>query len=168
MGSGKSSIGQSLAALLGWGFVDLDEEIEHHEQLPVRQLFRERGESAFRAIEQETLRECLAGVSKPTILALGGGAFVQPNNVELLRTRGIRTVFLETPLEAMLARCGVEDEADPENSRPRAADAAAFRALYVQRLPSYRAAELTVETSGKTIEMVASEIAEKLRLVAIR
>ena len=168
MGSGKTATGSALAELLGWEFVDLDEVIEREQQVQIRRLFWERGEPAFRAIEYDALRSCLARSSKPTILALGGGAFIQPNNVELLRASGVRTVFLEIPVEEMLTRCGVEDEADPENPRPLAADAAAFRKLYEQRIPSYRAAHLTIDTSGKTVEETAREIIEGLKLIASR
>jgi shikimate kinase len=168
MGSGKTSTGRALAELLGWDFVDLDEEIERREQMPVRQLFRERGEEGFRAIENATLSQCLARRSKPTILALGGGAYVQSANVELLRASETRTVFLETPVEEMLTRCGVEDAPDPENPRPLPADRDAFRRLYEQRLPSYRSAQVTIDTSGKTVEAVATEIAEHLILFTLR
>lgn len=168
MGSGKTSIGRALAKLLGWEFVDLDEEIERREQIPIREMFRERGESVFRAIEHGTLRSCLQRCSGPTIVALGGGTFIQGNNAELLSVHDVRTVFLETPVEEMLRRCRVEDEADPENPRPLAADSLAFRKLYEQRLPSYRAAELTINTSGKVAEEVAGEIAERLQLRAKR
>ncbi len=166
MGSGKTSTGRALAELLGWKFVDLDEEIEQDQHIPIRELFRERGETAFRAIEHEALLTSLAGSSRPTILALGGGAFLQPNNAELLCASKVRTVFLETPVEEMLTRCGVEDGPGAENPRPLAADAAAFRKLYEQRLPSYRAAHLTIDTSGKTVAAVAREIINGLKLIA--
>jgi shikimate kinase len=86
----------------------------------------------------------------------------------LLREFQVRAVFLETLVEEMLQRCGVEDNADPENPRPLAADSAAFRRLYEERLPSYRAAHLTIGTSGKTVSQVASEIVEKLQLAPCR
>ena len=168
MGSGKTATGSALAELLGWVFVDLDEEIEREQQVPIRRLFWERRETAFRAIEHDALRACLVRASKPTVVALGGGAFVQANNVELLRANAVRTVFLETPVEEMLTRCAVEDKPDPENPRPLAADASAFRALYEQRLPFYRAADVTIETLGKLVEDVAREIAERLKLTAHR
>jgi shikimate kinase len=168
MGSGKTSTGRALAELLRWEFVDLDEEIERREQMPIRQLFQESGEVEFRAIEHTTLRECLARMSKPTVVALGGGASIQPDNAELLQAGHALTFFLETPVEEMLTRCGVEDAPDPRNPRPLAADKTEFRKLYEQRLPSYRAAVFTVATSGKTVEVVASEIAEILKLTARR
>jgi shikimate kinase len=163
MGSGKTSTGRALAELLRWEFVDLDEEIERREQVPIRQLFRECGEVEFRSIEHATLRACLARSLSPMVLALGGGAYILSDNVELLHTSEARTVFLETPIKEMLTRCGVEDVPDPENPRPLAADSTEFRRLYEQRLPSYRAAHLTIDTSGKTVEVVASEIAENLK-----
>jgi shikimate kinase len=166
MGSGKTSTGRALAELLGWEFVDLDEEIERHARIPIRELFRKRGEAAFRSVEHDGLRKCLERCSRATIVALGGGAFIQPNNVDLLRASQVRTVFLETPVEEMMQRCGVEDGPNPENPRPLAADASAFRRLYEQRLPSYRAAELTINTSGKTVDQVVREIAERLQLSA--
>jgi len=168
MGSGKTATGKALAQLLGWEFVDLDEAIEQDEHAPIRQLFRERGEAAFRTIEHQALCSCLTVISRPTILALGGGAFVQPSNVELLQESEVRTVFLETPVEEMLTRCGVEDEPDTENVRPLAADAEAFRKLYEQRLSSYRVAHLTIDTQGKTVGDVVREIAEALKLTASR
>ncbi len=168
MGSGKSATGAALAELLGWEFVDLDDEVERQEQVPIRQLFRERGEPAFRSVEHECLRKCLAENSRPTILALGGGTFIAPNNAELLRESEVSTVFLEAPVEEMLARCSKTEDADTENQRPLAADTAAFRGLYEQRLPLYRAADMTINTSGKTVEMIAREIADSLKLVARR
>lgn len=164
MGSGKTSTGQALAELLGWAFVDLDEEIERLEHLSVREIFRERGEETFRKIEHEALRNCLAQCSRHTIVALGGGAFVQPDNVELLRGNGVHTVFVDAPVEDMLRRCGIGDDPDPENPRPLAANANAFRRLHEQRLPSYRAAGVTIDTSGKTAEDIAAEIAGRLQL----
>ncbi len=168
MGSGKTSTGRALAELLGWKFIDLDEEIERRLQASIRELFRERGEPEFRKIEHEALLLSLTPCSGPMILALGGGAFVQPDNVKFLDASEVRTVFLETPVDEMLARCGVNDGSELENARPLAADSAAFRKLYEQRLPSYRAAQVTIATSGKTIAEVASEIARTLQLDPIQ
>jgi shikimate kinase len=166
MGSGKTSTGQALAELLGWDFVDLDGEIEAQEGTAIRLLFQQRGETTFREVEHEALCKCLTYRSGPTVLALGGGAFVQTNNVELLRTSHVLTVFLETPVDDMLQRCGVEDRPDPGNPRPLATDAAAFRNLYERRLPHYRGAHVTIKTAGKSVVEVALEIAETLGLKA--
>src|SRR5271169_1328400 len=84
MGSGKTSTGRALAELLGWEFIDLDEEIERREHVSIRELFRERGEAAFREIEHKILLLCVTRCSGPVVLALGGGAFIQPDNVKFL------------------------------------------------------------------------------------
>jgi shikimate kinase len=159
MGSGKTSTGEALAELLGWKFIDLDREIEMQEGMPIRALFGQKGEVQFRAIEHEVLRECLGSCDRPTVIALGGGAIVQANNASLVRASLALTVFLETPIEDMLQRCGV-DEADPENPRPLAADADSFRTLYDKRLPHYRAAHVTISTARKSVAEVAREVAE--------
>lgn len=164
MGCGKTATGEALAERLGWEFVDLDAEIEAQEGMPVRELFRERGEAAFRETEHELLCQCVHDRHRPTVIALGGGAFVQANNLAQLRDRSVLTVFLETPLEEMLQRCGVEDTPDPANPRPLAADEREFRALYEQRLPFYRAAQVTIRTSGKSVTEVAQAIAAALGL----
>ncbi|MGA9566912.1 MAG: shikimate kinase [Candidatus Korobacteraceae bacterium] len=164
MGSGKTSTGEALAQLLGWDFVDLDAEIEAAEVRSVRLFFQQEGETAFREAEHQALCKCLLDRKRPTVIALGGGAFVQENNVATLRDAGVLTVFLETALDEMLQRCGVEDTADPTNPRPLAADASEFRALYEKRLPHYRAAQVTIQTSGKSVEEVAKDIVESLGL----
>ena len=165
MGAGKTSIGSALAALLGWPFADLDQEIEHQQNKPIREIFRMRGEPEFREIETKTLQGMLEKVSGPTVVALGGGTFVQPENVDLLRNSGASVVFLETPLDEMLQRCAVGGESSEESVRPLASAPDAFRGLYAQRLPRYRKADLTVSTAGKTAEDSAREIAARLGLV---
>jgi shikimate kinase len=164
MGAGKTCIGRSLAALLGWRFLDLDQEIELQQKATVREIFRRQGEARFRKIEMAALREMLEQVSAPTVIALGGGTFVQTGNVGLLRNASARVVFLETPLEEMLERCGTESQSPEGNLRPLASDPDAFRALYAQRLPQYRTANFTLSTAGKTAEENAQEIASRLGL----
>ena len=168
MGAGKTIVGHALAARLGWAFEDLDRRIELQHNAPIREIFRDNGEAHFRIFETEALRSLLAPVSAPTVIALGGGTFLQPANVALLRNYGARVVFLETPLEQMLQRCCSQNNSSSENLRPLAADPEAFRALYAERLPQYRTADLTVSTTGKTAEESAREIARRMRLSARR
>jgi shikimate kinase len=165
MGAGKTRVGQALAALLKWPFFDLDHEIELQEEMPVREIFRFHGEPRFREIETETLRRLLEQVPSRTVIALGGGTFVQPSNARLLRNTGARVVFLETPVELMLQRCRVAEPSSADNLRPLAADPDAFRALYDQRLAHYRTADLTVLIAGGTAEENARRVATGLRLL---
>ena len=164
MGTGKTTVGRALASLLRWSFFDLDYEIELRQKLLVREIFQRRGESGFREIETDTLGAVLQQASGPTVIALGGGTFVQAANAELLRRRGAHIVFLETEIEELYQRCRAGDQHSPQNPRPLAATPEAFRILYAQRLPFYRIADLTVDATGKTVEDLAQEIVLSLHL----
>lgn len=161
MGAGKSTVGRALATALGWTFLDLDEEIERSENLRIRELFRTIGEARFREIESLALNEVLRGASANTVIALGGGTFIQPINVALLHDHGACVVFLDAPVDELFQRCGALISPE-ENLRPLAADQDAFFALYEQRLPHYRKAHLVVGTIGKSASQVAEEIAVAL------
>jgi shikimate kinase len=162
MGSGKTTVGQALAELLRWAFVDLDERIERDQGMAVREIFAQRGEVEFRKIEHSVLHSLLAELPSRTVIALGAGAIVQPNNLELIHQRQALIVFLDTPIAEMVQRCGVQDFADPENPRPLAANRTAFHALYQQRLPHYRKAHLTIATKDKSVEKIVGELTKKL------
>ncbi len=164
MGAGKTTVGRALATLLRWSFFDLDYEIEQKHKHLIRELFQLHGEAGFREIETDTLRSVLQRATDPTVIALGGGTFVRPANADLLRNRGAQVVFLETALEELQERCQAADQHVPQNPRPLAATPETFRALYAQRLPHYRKANLTVRTAGKTVEQLAQEIFSSLRL----
>ncbi len=158
MAAGKSTVGRALADLLGWRFVDLDCEIESCAGLRIHEIFARHGEAHFRQLEAEALRRSLRDSSVATVIALGGGTFIDPRNAESLRRQGARIVFLEMPVGKLLQRCRAAGEA----TRPLASDAAAFCALYAQRLPQYRQAELVINTEGKAAGEVAREIARRL------
>src|SRR5438045_8658642 len=86
MGAGKTTVGRELARRLRWEFIDLDDVIVAAEGRSVGAIFRDSGEPAFRRAEAAALREVLrAPASGGLVLALGGGAYVQPRNAALLR-----------------------------------------------------------------------------------
>ena len=81
MGSGKTTLGETVARRLGRRFVDLDDVIEARAGIAVAELFTTRGEAGFRALEEEIAREVLRD-GEPAVVALGGGAVLSE------RTRG--------------------------------------------------------------------------------
>jgi shikimate kinase len=162
MGSGKTTTGQALAELLRWEFVDLDDWIEREQQASIPDLFQRIDEAGFREIEHRALRRVIAECSCATVVALGGGTFTQASNDEVFRRAGLRTVFLEVPLEIMLGRCCPTEE--QIQARPLARDPAEFRRLYEARLPSYRRAEITVEAGDKSAVEVARLVGAALSL----
>jgi len=158
MASGKSSVGEELARRLDWEFVDLDASIESRERQTIPEIFRDRGEPGFRLAETGALRDLLSeSLERNRVVALGGGAFVQETNRELLRHWP--SVFLEAPASELWQRSlsdGVE--------RPLREDPEQFARLYAERLPFYRLATVTVVTSGKDPASLCAEIERKLRL----
>jgi shikimate kinase len=158
MGAGKSSVGKALGRQLGWLFVDLDERIQSREKRTIEEIFRQSGETEFRQAEHSALRELLSELSSsPVVIALGGGAFVQPENVALLEKAGIPTVFLDAPVDELFRRCQ-EQQID----RPLRRDQEQFRRLHGARREGYMAASLRIETSGKDVDTVATEVANRL------
>jgi shikimate kinase len=152
MGSGKTTVGTLLARQLAWRFVDLDERIEQSAGLAIPQIFERFGEPAFRQIEADELRAALgrAGeLKEATVLALGGGTYAQPGCPEFLRTAGAPVLWLDSPIELLLARCMTM------TGRPLFRDEASFRALHAQRLPSYQLADFRMDSSGDPTQVVA-------------
>lgn len=142
MGSGKSTVGHALADNLGWDFVDLDALIETHQQTKISDIFQTRGEPEFRRLETETIRGLLAKIVRgvPSVVALGGGAFVQQENYDLIESQGV-SIWLDCPLDTLLAR--IPDD----GSRPLANDREAFRRLYEERRDAYSRADFRIDAT---------------------
>ena len=158
MGAGKTSVGKILARRLGWVFEDLDHRIEAREGRTVEQIFRESGEADFRRIETAALRELLEGLgSAHRVVALGGGAFPQPENAALLGPPDLASVFLDGPVEELFRRCHKQDV-----DRPLRGTLEGFQQLYQLRRPLYMKATVYVDTCGKDVEAVANEVSRKV------
>jgi shikimate kinase len=171
MGAGKTSVGRALGHKLNWIFEDLDDRIAQREGRSVADIFRVSGEAAFREAEHAALKSVLeelrAGECK--IIALGGGAFVQPKNAALLKASGVPTIFLEASVEELWRRC-CEQASAAGTERPLLRNLEHFRELYEDRRKSYAKASLKIATGSRPVEAVAAEIAETLGLkqIAIR
>lgn len=150
MGSGKTSVGEALAREVEWRFIDLDQVIESGQGVTIRDIFESSGEPFFREIE----RAALAEISKihPAVIALGGGTFVQPDNLRLIRESGGTTLWLDCPAEELLERCARVE------GRPLFRDEASFYRLLEQRLPFYRLADHRIATGGQQPQDVVQKI----------
>ena len=160
MGAGKTTVGRALSRRLSLPFEDLDDRIQLREGKTIEHIFRESGEAEFRKIETLALRELLAEIrSSSRVVALGGGAFVQPVNAALIAKAKAHSVFLDAPVEELLRRC---EEAP--NLRPLRQDLKQFKELYNKRRRSYMKATIRIETSGKDVDGIAAEVACSLGL----
>jgi shikimate kinase len=146
MASGKTTVGRALADHIGWPFVDMDAEIEEREGRTIAQIFRENGELGFREIENRVLRAHIRNIEagQPCVLALGGGAFVQPGNQELLQNNGV-SLWIDCPLEMIQRRL------NGDTSRPLATQANGLGRLYEDRRPLYSRADYRVEVDTEDI-----------------
>ena len=171
MGAGKTSIGRALGQRLNWLFEDLDDRIERAAGRTVTEIFRESGEKAFRLAERASLLEILKDLQAGSvrIVALGGGAFVQPENAALLKDANVATVFLDAPVDELWQRCS-EQKREKGASRPLLQSEKQFRDLHQARRKHYWRASLKIETGGRTIDAIANEIvaALKLKKIAVR
>ncbi len=165
MGAGKTSVGRALARRLHWHFQDLDDLVEQRENRPIAEIFAGAGENAFREAEAAALRELLQGsaTTGDLVLALGGGAFVQPPNRAIIEQAGAVTVLLEASLGELRRRCRSE-----RRVRPLAQHEEKFAQLFASRRAHYEMARLRVQTEGKSIEQVAEDIERLLKQEAAK
>ncbi|MCZ6696408.1 MAG: shikimate kinase [Acidobacteria bacterium] len=153
MGAGKTTTGRSLARLLGWDFIDLDEQIEGIEGRGIAEIFERDGEGYFRNAEASALAS-LRGRGR-LIVACGGGSYAREETRALIDAMG-RAVWLRLPLQVALARCR------SGSSRPLLGSVPEAETLYRSRLSSYRSAPLNVDAEGLSPEQVAERIAALL------
>jgi shikimate kinase len=153
MGAGKTSVGRSLAALLGWNFVDLDTEIERSQKMAVRDIFVKSGEAHFRRLECEHLKHIS---ERPrVVIALGGGAVMDPGNRLVIDSTGA-SVWLDVSFETAAGRVSMDD------TRPLFKDPEHARRLYETRLPIYRLARIHVLADNRPPGVIAGEVAKRL------
>lgn len=153
MGSGKSTVGRALADELGWNFLDLDDEIEREQGTSIASIFDTQGESQFRRIESHALDRCVHKVQAghPRVISLGGGAFLSPQNFDLVSNNGV-SVWLDCPLELIERRiAGLAH-------RPLARDPLQLRSLYEARREGYARADYRIEIQDDDAASAVSRI----------
>lgn len=143
MGCGKTTIGRILADDMGWRFVDLDDDVEAAAAASINDIFERLGEEEFRRLERQALFRRVRAIQRgeATVLSLGGGAFAQPQNFELIQEHGV-SIWLDCPLDIIRRRIA------HETHRPLAKDPERFEALYHSRRAAYARADFRIEINS--------------------
>ena len=158
MGAGKSSVGRRLARALHAPFADADDEIVAAAGMGIPEIFAVYGEPVFRDLERRVVARLLG--QPPMVLALGGGAFVDPATRALVKAVAA-SVWLRADLETLLGRT-----LRKRGTRPLLAAGdprATLARLMGERYPIYAEADHAVETAHDPPEVIVLRILELLR-----
>jgi shikimate kinase len=156
MAVGKSAVGRRLARRLKWPFVDLDRVIEDKEGMRVQDIFRRKGESHFRKVEKEILKEILS--QDEQVIATGGGAILDEESLSLLRDRSLLICLTASP-QNLLRRSGLKP------TRPLLAGPDKIKrieSLMAEREAAYGQAHISIDTGSVPVNKVVEKIIEKL------
>lgn len=158
MGCGKSSIGRNLSKILGIEFIDMDRYIEAKEEKTVAEIFASKGETEFRKLETETIKELME--KDNIVIATGGGAVLNPLNVEEFHKGNARIYFLDVPLPALQERLK-NDKRRPllQNGNRREV----VENLYNERFSKYlNACDVRIDAGAPSM-WLAKRMAEKIK-----
>ncbi|WFR55213.1 shikimate kinase [Anaerocolumna sp. AGMB13025] len=157
MGCGKTSVGNLLAARLGYGFTDTDRFIEDSCNRTIKSIFAKEGEAYFRDLETSTIKGFI-GKMDQTVLSVGGGLPMKPGNAELLQQLG-QVIFLKATRATILIRLA------GDTTRPLLSGdnpAKKLEDLFTSRAPVYeRAAHMEVNTDGRSFDDIIDEIIKR-------
>lgn len=160
-GSGKTTVGQQLACLLGGDFVDTDDLVVTAAGRSIAQIFATDGAEVFRRYEAQAVAR--AAKQQPRVISVGGGAVLDEKNVEVLSDVAM-IVWLAAGPEVLWQR--VRDDSTPRHERPALTDQsglADMEQLLAERRATYeQAADLIVDTTDRTPAEVAEDIASQI------
>ncbi|MBT5414160.1 MAG: helix-turn-helix transcriptional regulator [Rhodospirillaceae bacterium] len=160
-GAGKSTLGSALGAALGVPFIELAAEIEVDSGMSLPEIFNLSGHAAYRRYERRALDRVLADRSA-AVIATGGGIVSEPATFDRL-LGGCFTVWLRCAPEAHMARVVAQGDTRPMAGNPEAMDD--LKRILGERETLYGQADLTVETTDKSVEESLAELVRSVQAV---
>jgi shikimate kinase len=160
-GTGKTTLARRLALKLGWPWIDADVELELRAGKSIAAIFADEGEGGFRDLESAVLADLAE--RQRTVIALGGGVVLRPQNREVLRAAG-KVVWLTASPETLWERIAADTTTAARRPNLTAGGGITeITHLLGQRFPFYReCADLEVDTEDKTPAEVVDEILRHL------
>lgn len=160
-GAGKTTVATLLAERLGVDVRDTDADVEAAAGMSVPDIFVEKGEPAFRELEEEAVAKALADLSanpKGGVLALGGGAVLSARTREALRP--YRVLYLEVGLAGAVQRVGLGVGRPLLLGNVRST----LKRLLDERAPLYReVADITINTDDVDAAVVADQVIDRMK-----
>ncbi|MCM2271025.1 MAG: shikimate kinase [candidate division Zixibacteria bacterium] len=168
-GSGKSTVGPKLARALNMAFADTDAMAERMAGITVEQIFETRGEKLFRLLERQAIAQS-AIMTKPTVIALGGGAYHSAFHRAVIRKHGF-VVYLSANVSTIYRRLKAQAHLDrpllriPARSTISRSTAQKHRIaeLLAIREKNYRRADIVVSTNAKSPAQVVKSIISQMK-----
>jgi len=158
-GAGKSTLGGKLAASLGVPFVELDREVEREAGSNLGEVFAMYGQEAFRRFERRALERVLR-THETAVIAAGGSLVTDPDTFSLLLDN-CHTVWLKAKPEEHMNRVIAQGDMRPFKGRSAALDE--IRKLLADRDRLYSRADVTIETSGRSLKSSLDELKAKVK-----
>lgn len=162
-GTGKTSVARALSKRLGRSFCDADEYLEKQLNMPISDVVATEGWAFFRQKEKEVIRKIAS--FEGSVIAPGGGAVLDPENVVNLKKNGV-VVLLEASVQTIVDRMRADDKT--EQQRPSLTGKDLYEEIeevLQERMPFYRSAmDFSVDTTSKGIDDVVEEIVGRLAL----
>jgi len=150
MGAGKSSAGRKIARRLGFEFIDMDDEFERLQGVPVSEYLLEEGEELFREKERDLLKE-ICSREGSLVVSTGGGTPCFYNNMELINRSGI-SVYLEMHPKLLAVRLGEAKEERPLLNELKGGRLIQKISIHLEeRKPFYEKALITVK--GENLDL---------------
>jgi shikimate kinase len=152
MGTGKTTVGRTVAHKLSFQLIDSDHEIERQRGKTIADIFAHEGEAAFRVMERAFIEG--GHPAARTVVSCGGGLVVQPGMLALLKTKGV-VVCLHASIETILARTA------RQRNRPLLAvdnPDERVRILYAQREAIYKQAGTVILTDARPLNDVVGHV----------
>lgn len=147
-GAGKSTLGAALAKALRRPFIELDKEVEREAGMSLSEIFLLYGQSGYRGLERRCLERVIDG-QKDVVLSAGGGVVSEAETFQLLLANCF-TVWLKAAPTEHMSRVIAQGDMRPMKGHAQAMED--LKTLLASREPFYARADVTVSTSGQTVE----------------
>ena len=157
-GAGKTTLGNALAALIDMPFVELDREIEREAGISLSEIFLLYGQAGYRRIERRCLERLIASAAD-MVVAVGGGIVSEPDAYNLLLQHCF-TVWVKAAPDEHMARVVAQGDLRPMQGRSEAM--ADLTRILDAREPLYRKADVTLDTSGETLQQSLSKLQQAI------